>query len=75
MSAVQARARLVRAAKELKSRWLEVQESWQDEQCHQFEKKVMEPLETDMRMAMLAMERIEGLMARAQSDCRNREEM
>jgi hypothetical protein len=67
------RARLLRAAKDLSQRWREVQEVWHDGQCVQFEKRVMAPLEADIRIAAQAMERLESLLAQAQSDARSSE--
>jgi hypothetical protein len=73
MANLTGRARLLRAAKDLTLRWYEVQEVWRDSQCAQFEKRVMAPLEADIRVAAQAMERLEGLLSQAKNDCRSRD--
>ena len=74
MTTITGRARLIRAAKDLAARWRDVQESWHDVQCAQFEKRVMAPLESNIRVTVQAMERLESLLAQAKNDCRNRED-
>jgi hypothetical protein len=70
MANLTGRARLLRAAKDLAVRWYEVQEVWRDSQTAQFEKRVMSPLEANVRVTAQAMERLEGLLAQAKNDCR-----
>ncbi len=73
MTNLTGRSRLLRAAKDLSVRWYEVQEVWRDVQCAQFEKRVMAPLEADVRVTSQAMERLESLLAQAKNDCRGRD--
>ena len=72
MSASDSRAKLVQASKKLLSDWHRVREVWRDENCAQFDKKVVEPLEAHIRAAVLAMEQIATLIDRARHDCRDR---
>jgi hypothetical protein len=69
MSAVESRAKLVQAAKKLAAEWDQTRETWRDENSRQFEKKYIAPLESNVRAAVLAMERIETMLSGAQHDC------
>ncbi|MEN6424694.1 MAG: hypothetical protein ABFE13_04990 [Phycisphaerales bacterium] len=69
MSASDSRAKLVQAAKKLLWDWQRVREAWRDENCLQFDKKYIAPLEADIRAAVLAMERMAGMIEKAQHDC------
>ena len=69
MNTVESRAKMIQAAKKLMSDWQQVQEAWQDDNCRQFDKKYMVPLESSLRAAALAMERMETTLASAQQDC------
>lgn len=69
MSAIQSRAKLIQAAKKLMADWQQVQEAWRDENCQQFDKKYMSPLESSIRAATSAMERMETMIDGAQQDC------
>ena len=48
MSMSDSRARLAQATKKLKSDWRQTQETWLDDNCLQFEKLVMDPLEGEV---------------------------
>jgi hypothetical protein len=69
VSAIQSRAKLIQAAKKLMADWQQVQEAWRDENCQQFDKKYMSPLESSIRAATSAMERMETMIDGAQQDC------
>jgi len=69
MNAVESRAKIVKAAKNLMADWQQTKEIWRDENCRQFEKKYMAPLEADVRAAVLAIERIGAMLHNAQHDC------
>lgn len=71
MSTIESRARLVQAAKKLMADWEQVQEAWRDDNCRQFDKKYMGPLQSSIRAAALAMERMETMLEGAQQDCGN----
>ena len=49
--------------------WQQAKEAWRDENCQQFDKKYMSPLESSIRAATLAMERMETIIDGAQQDC------
>ncbi len=69
MSTIESRARLIQAAKNLLAQWQQVQEAWRDDNCQQFEKKYMAPLESSIRAAAQALERMEAMLDGAQQDC------
>ncbi len=69
MSASGSRAKLMQAAKKLKADWEQAQEAWRDENCRQFDKKYMAPLESSIHAAALALERMEAMLDGAQQDC------
>ena len=69
MSTVESRAKLMQAAKKLMVDWEQVKEAWRDENCRQFDKKYMAPLESSIRAAALAMERMGTTLDGAEQDC------
>lgn len=74
MSVSDSRARLVQATKKLKSDWRKTQETWLDDNCLQFEKRVMDPLEREVNSTVVAMEHMAILLAQAQHECHSRED-
>jgi len=69
MSAIDSRAKLVQAGKKLMLEWCQVKEAWRDENCRQFEKKYILPLDSSIRAAALAMERMGAMLDKAEHDC------
>ena len=69
MSTIESRAKLIQAAKILTSQWQQVQEAWRDDNCLQFDKKYMAPLEASIRAAAQAMERMDTMLDSALHDC------
>ncbi len=69
MSTIESRARLVQAAKKLLADWEQVQEAWRDDNCRQFDKRYMAPLQASIRAAAVAMERMGTVLEGAQQDC------
>ena len=74
MSMSDSRARLAQATKKLKSDWRQTQETWLDDNCLQFEKLVMDPLEGEVNSTLVAMEQMAILLAQAQHECHSRED-
>ena len=74
MSMSDSRARLVQAMKKLKTDWGQTQETWLDDNCLQFEKIVMDPLEGEVNNTLVAMEHMATLLAQAKHECHSREE-
>ena len=69
MSTSESRAKLIQAAKKLMADWQQAKEAWRDDNAQQFDKKYMSPLESSIRAAVLAMERVESMLESAQQDC------
>ena len=69
MTTIESRAKLIQAAKKLMLEWQQIQEQWRDDNCRQFDKKYMMPIESSVRAAALAMERMETALRSAQQDC------
>jgi hypothetical protein len=74
MSMSDSRARLVQATKKLKSDWRQTQETWLDDNCREFEKGVMDPLEREVSSTVVAMEHMANLLAQARHECHSRED-
>ncbi len=69
MSTIESRAKLIYAAKKLMTDWQQAQEAWRDDNCQQFDKKYMAPLESSTRAAAQAMERMEAMLDAARHEC------
>lgn len=69
MSAADSRAKLVQASKKLALDWERVREAWRDQNCVQFDKHYVAPLEASIRAAVMAMERMAAMIDKAQHDC------
>jgi len=69
VSTSESRAKLIQAAKKLMADWQQAKEAWRDDNAQQFDKKYMSPLESSIRAAALAMERVETMLESAQQDC------
>jgi hypothetical protein len=69
VSAIESRAKLIQAAKQLLTDWQQAKEAWRDDNCQQFDKKYMTPLESSIRAAAQAMERMDTMLDGAQQDC------
>jgi len=74
MSTADSRAKLVQASKKLLSDWQRVREVWRDQNCVQFDKQVVAPLESSIRAAVVAMERMAALLEKAEQDCQDSRE-
>ena len=69
MSIVQGHERLVLAAKQLLAEWQVLKETWRDETSRQFEDRYVSMLESEIRSAMLAMDRAQAAIRSAHQDC------
>ncbi len=66
---LESRAKLIQAAKNLLAQWQQAREAWRDDNCQQFDKKYMTPLESSIRAAAMSMERMDTMLDSAQKDC------
>ena len=74
MSTLESRAKLIQAAKKLMADWEQTKETWRDEKGRQFDEQYMVPLESNLRAALLAMERMGAMLNSAQHECRDSRE-
>lgn len=69
MSLAGGRTRLHGAMKELLVRWDKAQQSWDDVNSRAMQETVIEPLERRVQSAMVAMEKMAEVCAKARRDC------
>ncbi|MGC8553316.1 MAG: hypothetical protein ACP5O7_10680 [Phycisphaerae bacterium] len=69
MGVYEGRGQLAKSFGVLKVRWQETQNGWRDSASQRFEKKYLDPLETDVRLAAGAMDHISAVLSRVRRDC------
>ena len=69
MGVHEGRGQLSKLMKDLTLRWHETKMSWDDARSREFEKTFLEPLESDMRTAVSAMDQMSGLLNRIYVEC------
>ena len=60
---------LAKAMKELTLRWNETKLNWDDANSREFEKKFLEPIERDLRVAIGSMDQMAVLLHQIYRDC------
>ena len=63
-------AKLKRAAKDLFICWQRAAANWRDDNRKEMEKKLLTPLQSELRKAELAMERMDAMINQIQHSCR-----
>jgi hypothetical protein len=63
------RARLYNQLKDLRARWQEVQDIWDDPVRREFEEGHWAEMETRVQAALRAMDQLATIMAQARNDC------
>jgi hypothetical protein len=69
MSLATSRARLQGALKELRAHWDQAKSKWDDPMSREFEKRYLAPLEPMVRNTISAMDKMDGILAKARRDC------
>ena len=69
MSLMDSKGTLSRAAKDLLARWEEAKNVWSDTQSQEFEKTYIFLIEQDVRSALGAMDHMNQVLAKIESDC------
>ena len=69
MSAVRGHERLALAGKQLLADWRDLKETWRDENSQHFETQVIAVLDSEIRAAILAMDRAQTAIHRAHQEC------
>jgi len=70
MSVNDSHAKLRRAAKDLFICWQRTAANWRDDNRKEMEKKLLTPLQTEVRKAELALERMDAMINQIQHSCR-----
>jgi len=70
MGANDSYAKLKLAGKNLAVNWQQVKVVWRDQNCMKFEKKYMDPLQTELRTALMAIERVGDILNHIRHDCK-----
>ena len=63
------RGMLAKGMKELTHRWLEAKGDWRDAVAEQFEKRYMETIERDLKVAIAAMDHVGGMLHKIRNEC------
>ena len=69
MSVIAGISKLRDSSKKLRHQWLEVQNSWRDENARRFYENHLEPLLAQLKMVELAMSQMATSVHRARRDC------
>ncbi len=69
MSLMESKGALSKATKELIARWMDVKGIWSDAQSAEFEKTYISLIEQDVRSALTAMDRMDQVLGKLESDC------
>jgi len=69
MGVYEGRGLLSKSMKNLQARWAEAQLGWNDEAAAHFEKKYLEPLQSDFKSAMSAMDHVAVTLVQVRRDC------
>jgi hypothetical protein len=73
MGVPEGRANLTEAAKKLMERWVEARGEWDDVRAHEFEARVIIPLQVDVKAAVSAMDNLNVLLNQVRRECSDRE--
>ncbi len=60
---------LMAVSKELNQNWQHVKESWRDTKQNEFERTYIETLQTNINMAVDAMEKLDKVLNKIRRDC------
>jgi hypothetical protein len=69
MGIYEGRGQLAKASKELIARWNDARLSWNDARSKEFEEQFLHPLETDLRKAADALDRVATMVSQIRRDC------
>jgi hypothetical protein len=69
MGVHEGRGQLAKSIKELTHRWMETKSVWDDPVSRRLEEELLHPLESDLRNAVGAMDRVGVLLATIRREC------
>jgi hypothetical protein len=62
MGVFEGRGQLAKAVKDLQQKWSATKASWNDPMSEEFERRYLDPLESDVRSAVTAMEHMSAVL-------------
>jgi hypothetical protein len=69
MALQESRGKIAGGYRDLMALWGSTQVHWNDSMSHEFENKVLKPLEQDLRSAIGAMDQMAALMTQLRREC------
>jgi hypothetical protein len=66
-------SRLQKSARRLKERWIETKELWDDPVSREFQEKVLEPIDQQVRLALAAIHQMAEVFHDAEQNCEDRD--
>lgn len=63
-------AKLSRLTQTLARRWMDTRQQWDDAQAREFDVRYLQPLQTDLRLALTAMDQASRVLTQMYSECR-----
>lgn len=60
---------LMKVSKDLKTSWDQVKDSWHDVKSQEFERNYLEPLQSNITMAVAVIEKLDKLLTKVRKDC------
>ncbi len=69
MGLQESRGKITRSIQDLMALWASTQVHWNDANSEQFDKKYLQPLQMDVRVAAAAMDEMASLMSKIRREC------
>ncbi|MCD6051750.1 MAG: hypothetical protein K0Q55_3159 [Verrucomicrobia bacterium] len=63
------KAVLMKVSKDVATSWGQVKESWHDVKSEEFERNYLEPLQSNITMAVAVIEKLDKLLTKVRKDC------
>jgi hypothetical protein len=60
---------LLKVSKDLAVHWEQTKDSWQDAKSQEFERNYLEPLQSNITMAISVIEKLDKLLTKVRKDC------
>jgi len=60
---------LMKVSKDVNTSWGQVKDSWRDAKSQEFERNYLEPLKSNITMAVAVIEKLDKLLTKVRKDC------
>jgi len=60
---------LLKVSKDVSTSWGQVKDSWRDTKSQEFERNYLEPLKSNITMAVSVIEKLDKLLTKVRKDC------